>query len=148
MQVILQEDIPMVGKAGEVIKVSEGYARNYLFPKKKAHEATAGNLKRLEQERAAIEARRGKLREEAEGLAKKMNETPLVLECLSGEEDKLFGAVTTRDIFEALTAKGFSIDKHCIHLPEPIKKLGEYKAEVYLHGDVTAHLNVQVNKKI
>jgi len=148
MQVILQEDIPMVGKAGEVIKVSAGYARNYLFPKKKAHEATRGNLRRLEQEKTAIEARRAKLRQEAEALAAKITVTPLVLERLSGEEEKLFGAVTSRDIAEALVAKGFSIDKKIIHLSETIKKLGDYTVEIYLHGDVTAHLNLQITKKV
>lgn len=147
MQVILQEDIPQVGKAGEIIKVAEGYARNFLFPRKKAREATPGNLKRLEQEKSTIEARRAKLRHEAEAVAAKLAAAPLVLERLAGEEDKLFGGVTTRDIAEELTAKGFSIDKKIIHIPEHIRKLGDYTVEIYLHGDVTARLPIQVTKK-
>ncbi len=148
MQVILQDDIPHVGKAGELIKVSPGYARNYLFPKKKAMEATPGNLRRLEQERAQIEARRTKLRLEAEEVARKMAESPLVVERLAGEEDKLFGTVTTRDLAEALHARGFTVDKKVIHLPEPIKKLGNFTAEIYLHGDVTAKVTIEVARRV
>lgn len=148
MQVILQDDIPHVGKAGELIKVSSGYARNYLFPKKKAMEATPGNLRRLEQERAQIEARRAKLRLEAEEVARKMAESPLVVERLAGEEDKLFGTVTTRDLAEALHARGFAVDKKVIHLPEPIKKLGNFTAEIYLHGDVTAKVTIEVARRV
>src|SRR5215813_11752746 len=105
MQIILREDIPSLGKAGEVVKVSEGYGRNFLLPRKKAIVATEGNLKRLEQEKQVIEIKRQKAKSAAETEAQRIQSLPITLEKQAGEEDKIFGSVSTRDIAAALEAQ-------------------------------------------
>lgn len=147
MEVILKEDIRALGKAGEVVRVAEGYGRNYLLPRHKAVVADAANLKRLELEGKSIEAKRTKLKGEAEALAAKMGGLTVVLARESGEEDKLFGGVTTRQIAEALAQQGISIDHRNFHFKEPIRKIGTYVVEVHLHGDVIAPLAVEIRKK-
>ncbi len=147
MDVILKEDIRSVGKAGEVVRVKEGYARNYLFPQKKAMPVTPANLKRLEVERVGIEAKRARLREEAEKVARELANLTVVLEREAGEEEKIFGSITARQLAEAVNAKGITIDHRKFHLKEPIRKLGSYSLEVHLHGDVIAPLSVEVRRK-
>src|SRR3989338_9539733 len=110
MQVILREDVPAVGKAGEVVRVSDGYGRNFLFPRKKAVPATDANLKRLEQERQGIEARRVKLGQEAEALGQKIAAIKVSVQKQAGEEDKIFGSVSTQEIARSLEASGVTID--------------------------------------
>jgi large subunit ribosomal protein L9 len=150
MQVILREDVPSVGKAGEVVRVAEGYGRNFLLPRKKAIVATDANLKRLAQEKQAIDAKRAKTRQEAEGFAQKISELKLSLEKQAGEEDKIFGSVPTREIADLLNAQGIvglKVDKRLIRLKEPIRKLGEHIVEIHLHGDVVVSLKLEVVKK-
>jgi large subunit ribosomal protein L9 len=147
MQVILREDVPSLGKAGEVVKVAEGYGRNFLLPRKKAVPATEVNLKRLGEERKAIEAKREKLKKEAEELAQKIAALAVSLEKQAGEEDKIFGSVSVREIAKFLETQGVILDHRLIRLKEPIRKLGEHTVEVHLHGDVVVPLKVVVQKK-
>jgi large subunit ribosomal protein L9 len=147
MQVILREDVPALGKAGEIVKVAEGYGRNFLLPMKKAVPATESNLKRFEQERKAIEVKREKTKKEAEEAAQKIAALTISLEKQSGEEDKIFGSVSVREIAKGLEAQGFTIDKRLIRMKEPIRKLGEHSVEIHLHGDVVVPLKVVVTKK-
>jgi large subunit ribosomal protein L9 len=147
MQIILREDIPSLGKAGEVVKVSEGYGRNFLLPRKKAMVATKGNLKRLEQEKQAIEAKRDKAKSAAEAEAQRIASLPITLEKQAGEEDKIFGSVSTRDIAAALEAHQVKIDRRLIRIKEPIRAVGEHTVELHLHHDVVVPLKVTVVKK-
>lgn len=148
MQIILKEDIRTLGKAGDVVRVSEGHGRNYLLPLKKAVLATPANLKHLEAERESLGAKREKLRNEAEGLAERLRAQKVVLEREAGEEDKLFGSVTTRQIAEALAAQGgISVDHRNFHFKETIRKAGSYSVEVHLQGNVVAELSVEIKKK-
>ncbi len=147
MEVILREDVPAVGKAGEIVKVAEGYGRNYLFPHKKAVPVTPGNLKQLEQQKQAIESRREKLKKEAEDLAQKITGVTVVLAKQAGEEDKIFGSVSTREIAAQLEGQGIKLDRRVIRIATPIKTTGEHTVEVHLHGDVVAPLKIVVQKK-
>lgn len=147
MQVILKEDVPVLGKAGEVVRVAEGFGRNYLLPRKKAVVATDSNLKRLEQEKQGIEVRREKTRQEAEVLGQKISSAVVSLEKQAGEEDKIFGSVAAREIAAGLEAQGIKVDRKLILMKGPIRKLGEHLVEVHLHGDVVAPLKVVVTKK-
>jgi large subunit ribosomal protein L9 len=147
MQIILREDIPSLGKAGEVVKVSEGYGRNFLLPRNKAVPATDGNLKRLEQDKQIIEAKREKSKKESEDLAQKIAALTMTLEKQAGEEDKIFGSVSTRDIAGGLEAQGIKIDKRLIRIKEPIRAVGEHTVEVHLHHEVVVPLKVTVIKK-
>ena len=147
MQVILNEDMPALGKAGDVVKVADGFGRNFLFPLKKALPATESNLKKLEQDRKIIEAKREKAKKEAEELGQKIRALSITVEKQAGEEDKIFGSVSTREIADELSKQGFSLDKRLILLKEQVRKLGEYTAEVHLHGDVIVPLKVVVTKK-
>lgn len=147
MQLILREDVPSLGKAGEVVKVTEGYGRNFLLPRKKAMIATDGNLKRLEQEKQAIEAKRAKAKGEAEAQAQKMAALTVTLEKQAGEEDKVFGSVSTRDIATALEAQGFKVDKRLIRIKEPIRVVGEHTVEIHLQHEVVVPLKITVVKK-
>ncbi len=147
MEVILREDVPALGKAGEVVKVAEGFGRNFLLPRKKAISATAENLKRLEQERQGIEAKRAKLKKEAEDLAPKIAAMTITIEKQAGEEDKIFGSVPVREIATSLAAQGVTVDKRLIQMKEPIKKLGEHTVEIHLHSDVVVPLKIIVAKK-
>lgn len=147
MEVILTEDIRAVGKAGEVIKVAEGYGRNYLLPQKKGVLATPANLKRLETDRKGLEARREKLKIEAEGVAAKLREIKVVLDREAGEEDKLFGSVTPRHIEQSLALQGFTIDHRNIQLKEAVRTTGTFTADLHLHGDVVVPLTIEIRKK-
>jgi large subunit ribosomal protein L9 len=147
MEVILKEDVPKLGSQGDVVKVAEGYGRNYLLPRKLAIEATAGNRKVIEQMKAASVRRYAKDKADAEALAKQFDGVSVRFQRRSGEHDHLFGSVTAGDIAEALEKKGFNVDRRKIQLQEPLKALGEFEVPVRLHRDVTAHLKVVVEKE-
>jgi len=146
MQVILREDVEKLGRAGDVLHVSNGYGRNYLIPKGLAIEATTKNIKALEHEKRLIENKKRKERIDAEALAKRISETSVTIPMQAGEEDKLFGSVTAMDITEALAKEGISIDKRNLLLEEPIKRLGIYTVNIKIHPDVIAELKVWVVK--
>ncbi|KJS86978.1 MAG: 50S ribosomal protein L9 [Peptococcaceae bacterium BICA1-8] len=145
MKVILQEDIKTLGKKGQVIEVKEGYARNYLLPKKLAVEATQGNVKELDRQKKNMEQRAEKEQQAAEKLAAQINAVTVTLKVKSGENGKLFGAVTSKDIAENLVkTHKINIDKRKIDLSENIKSVGEYDIKIKLHPQVTAELKVKV----
>jgi large subunit ribosomal protein L9 len=144
MKVFLREDVKNVGKIGDVVNVSDGYARNFLFPKKLAVEANTKNIKEFEHNKRIIQDRAAKIRDASRATAEKLSALSLTIKAKAGEEEKLFGSVTTMDIAEALKAAGFEIDKKKISLEEPIKRLGEYSVEVKIHPEVTANVKVQV----
>ena len=144
MEVILNESIESLGKAGDIVKVADGYARNYLIPKGLAMIANKKNVVQLEKQRAAILERAAKLKEEFEALATQLEKLELEIPVKVGEEEKLYGSVTSMDIAKAVEEKGYSIDRKKIVLPEPIKALGEYEVPVKLSPDVTATLKVKV----
>jgi len=147
MEVILREDVDKLGNRGEVVKVAPGYARNFLLPKKLAVAATDSNKKIVEQERQAHLRKEAKFKGEAEDLGKMLNGVTVTISQKAGENDQLFGSVTSKDIADALAAKNFTIDRRKIQLDEPIKQLGEFKIPVKLHKDVTAEVTVQVVKE-
>jgi large subunit ribosomal protein L9 len=147
MEVILREDINNLGARGQVVKVAAGYARNFLIPKKLAVTATESNKKIVEQERQAHLRKEAKLQGEAQDLAKLVNGVSVTIKQKSGENDQLFGSVTSKDVADALAAKGFTIDRRKIQLDEPIKTLGEFKVPVKLHREVTAEVTVVVAKE-
>ncbi len=147
MEVILREDIEKLGNRGEVVKVAAGYARNFLIPKRLAVAATDSNRKIVEQERQAHLRKEAKLKGEAEDLAKMMNGVSVTIMQKAGENDQLFGSVTSKDVADALAAKNYTIDRRKIQLDEPIKQLGEFKVPVRLHRDVTAEITVVVAKE-
>ncbi len=144
MKVILLEDIPKLGKAGEVVQVKDGYGRNYLIPQKKALDACEGNVRRFEHQRRIMEARLRKKMDEANKLAQKVSSLRLTIVRKAGEEEKLFGSVTSADIERALEAEGVKVDRKAVKLEEPIKKLGIYTVPVKVYRDVTADLKVWV----
>ena len=144
MKVILKEDVKNLGTSGSIVNVANGYARNYLIPLNLAVEAKVKNLKALEHEKRTIEERARKLRGVTSDLAGKLSATEIVISAKAGEEEKLFGSITSMDIAEALRAKGFEIDKKKIVLDEPIKRLGIFTVNIKLHADITAHMNVTV----
>ncbi|OQX18338.1 MAG: 50S ribosomal protein L9 [Desulfobulbaceae bacterium A2] len=144
MEIILKENIDTLGLEGDLVNVKPGYARNFLLPRRKAVEATKGNLAQLERERAVIEARRLKQRQEAEGLAARLAGVTLTIARRVGEENKLFGSVTSSDIAEALAASGIELDRKLVHLTEPLKAIGEYVVQVKTGFQMTAPLTVQV----
>ena len=147
MEVILKEDVHKLGSRGDVVKVAEGYGRNYLLPRKLAIEATQGNRAVIEQMKAAAQRRSVRDQADAEGLAQQMKELTLVFHRKVGEKDHLFGSVTSQDIAEALEAKGFTVDRRKIHLDDPIKALGEFQVSIRLHKEVTAGVKVAVEKQ-
>jgi large subunit ribosomal protein L9 len=147
MEVILREDIENLGTRGQVVKVAPGYARNFLLPKRMAVAATESNKKIVEQERQAHLRKEAKVKGEAEGLAKIMTGTTVRISQKAGENDQLFGSVTSKDIADALTAQNFNIDRRKIQLDEPIKQLGEYKVPVRLYKDVAVEITVIVAKE-
>jgi len=147
MEVILKEDIAKLGSRGDVVKVAEGYGRNFLLPRKLAIEANAGNKKVIEQMKAAAVRRTAKEKAQAEELAKQFDGLSLSFSRRSGEHDQLFGSVTSSDLAEALEKKGFSLDRRKIQLHEPLKTLGEFTVPIKLHKDVTTHLKVVIEKE-
>ncbi len=147
MEVILREDIERLGNRGQVVKVADGYARNFLLPKRLAVAATDANRKIVEQERQAHLRREAKQKSEAEDLSKMLTGVTVTIAQKAGENDQLFGSVTSKDVADALAQKNFTIDRRKVLLEEPIKQLGEYKVPVRLHKDVTAEVTVQVTKE-
>jgi len=147
MQIILQEDVEKLGNRGELVEVAEGYARNFLLPRKLGLEATAGNLKRLERMRAHFAKKEATEKDAAQKQGEQLAAVSLEFTRKAGENDQLFGSVTSLDVAEALAVKGFEIDRKKIVLAEPIKVMGEYEVPVKLHREVIVNVKVAVKKE-
>ncbi|HLJ88634.1 MAG TPA: 50S ribosomal protein L9 [Candidatus Angelobacter sp.] len=147
MEVILKEDVVNLGHRGEVVKVAEGYGRNYLLPKKLAIEATRGNKAVIEQMKQAAVRRSAVEKADAEALARQVEAVTLTFLRKAGEKDHLFGSVTSVDIAEGLEKKGFNIERRKIQLSDPLKSLGSFDVAIKLHRDVTSHIKVVVEKE-
>jgi large subunit ribosomal protein L9 len=148
MEVILKEDVAKLGSRGDVVKVADGYGRNYLLARKLAIEATPANKSVIDQMKASALRRSAKEKEQAEQLSKQFEGVKLSFERRAGEHDHLFGSVTSSDIATALEGKGFhNIDRRKIHLGEPLKSLGEFTVPIKLHKDVTATVQVEITKE-
>ena len=147
MEVILKEDVPKLGSRGDVVRVAEGYGRNFLLPRKLAIEATKANKTVIEQMKASALRRSAKEKGEAEQLAKQFEGVKLTFHRKTGERDQLFGSVTSTDIAHELERIGFNIDRRKIHLNEPLKTLGEYTIPIRLHREVTAPVQVVLLKE-
>jgi len=147
MKVVLQETVEGLGHVGDLLDVSDGFARNYLLPRRKALEASSRNVKALEHAKrvTAEKARKEKLQVEA--LAKRISAVSLTVTAQVGKDDKMFGSVTVKDIVEGLAEHGFEVDRRKVQLAQPIKELGTFTVPVKLHRDVTASLSVMVVKK-
>ena len=146
MRIILCQDVNRLGKAGDTVEVKDGYARNYLLPKGIALLATQANIKRLETESKQKEFRKNRALKKATELAEKINKLSLTIPMQVGEEDKVFGAVTSQEIAQLLADKGYSIDKKQIQLDEPIKALGIYEVPIKLHTEVNTAVKLWVIK--
>jgi large subunit ribosomal protein L9 len=144
MKIILKEDIRKLGKIGQIVDVADGYARNYLVPKGLAVEANTKNIRSMEHAKKIIHEKSRKIKDSAQDLASRISSITLTLKAKAGEEEKLFGSVTTMDIAEALLNEGIEIDKKKISLEEPIKRLGSYSVQIKIHPDVSVPLNIQV----
>ena len=147
MEVILKEDVPQLGHRGDVVKVAEGYGRNYLLPRKLAIEATQANKAVIDQMKASAVRRTATEKADAEALSKQLEGVTLTFHRKVGEKDHLFGSVTSNDVAEALEKKGFNIDRRKIQLNDPLKNLGEFDVPVRLHRDVTSRIKVVVEKE-
>ena len=147
MEVILKEDVPKLGARGEVVKVADGYGRNYLLPRKLAIEATPGNRAVVEQMKQAAVRKLARDKADAEILAKQLNEVVISFYRRVGEGEHLFGSVTSSDIGEELEARGFNVDRRKIQLDQPLKNLGEFAVPIKLHRDVTATVKVRVERE-
>ena len=147
LQVILQSDVPNLGASGELVKVRPGFARNFLLPRKLAVPATTAQVNRLNHEKAVAVARAEKNKKEAQALAEKIGALKITLARAVGEDDKLFGAVTTKEIEGEVKKAGLAIDRKKMQLAEPLKTLGTFEIPVKLMTDVTATLKVEVVKK-
>ena len=147
MEVILKEDVNKLGHRGDVVKVAEGYGRNYLIPHKLAIEATPGNKAVIEQMKAAAIRKSAKEKGSAEALGQQLNGVVVEFTRKSGEHDQLFGSVTSSDIAQALEGKGFTIDRRKIDLDVPLKTVGEFNVPVKLHRDVTVNVKAVVKKE-
>lgn len=147
MEVILKEDVPKLGHRGDVVKVAEGYGRNYLLPRKLAIEATHANKAVIEQMKQAAIRRSAVEKSDAEALSKQLEGVSVNFQRKAGEKDQLFGSVTSGDIADALTHKGFNIDRRKIQLHDPLKNLGEFDIPVRLHRDVTSRVKVVIAKE-
>ncbi|HKG96505.1 MAG TPA: 50S ribosomal protein L9 [Pyrinomonadaceae bacterium] len=143
-KVLLREDVDDLGARGEIVRVRAGYARNYLLPRNLAVQATTGNVKGIEQERAALLKKEAKERATAEAQSQQMGSLELEFRRKAGEQGALYGSVTSMDLAEALKERGYEIDRHRIHLREPIKRLGDYTVPVRLHREVTLDLKIRV----
>jgi len=144
MDVILREHVDNLGRRGEVVKVADGYARNYLLPRKLALLVTDGNKQQIERERGKFEAREQEEKKVAEAMAARLSGVEIQIARKVGETEVLFGSVTSTDVATAMAAKGFEIDRRRLTLREPIKKLGEYEIPLRLHPDVTIPIKVKV----
>jgi large subunit ribosomal protein L9 len=147
MQIILQEDVEKLGTRGQLVDVAEGYARNFLLPRKLGLEATPGNMKRLERMRTAFAKKTADEKESAQKLAELLAGVSLTISRKAGDNDQLFGSVTSGDIAEALAAQGYEIEKRKIALADPIKLVGEYEIPVKLHREVSANVKLAVKKE-
>jgi large subunit ribosomal protein L9 len=147
MEVILKEDVEKLGHRGDIVKVAEGFGRNFLLPRKLAIEASRANKAVIEQMKAAAVRKSAKEKTGAEALAQQLNDVQLAFTRKVGEKDHLFGSVTSADIASALEGKGFNIDRRKIHLDDPLKSLGEFHVPVKLHREVTAHVKVTVSRE-
>jgi large subunit ribosomal protein L9 len=144
VEVILKEHVEHLGQRGEIVKVADGYARNYLFPRKLALAVTDENKKQIERERARAEAREADERVQAQALGTRLAAVEVAIARRVGENDTLYGSVTSADIAEALAARDLPIDRRKIHLTEPLKALGEHQVPIKLHREVTINLKVTV----
>ena len=144
MEIILREHVDNVGRRGDVVKVADGYARNYLLPRKLALLATEGNKKQIEREKVKFDVREAEDKKVAEAIADRIANIEVAIARKVGETEVLYGSVTTADIADALAAKGFEIDRRKLQLGEPIKKLGEFEVPVKLHREVTTRVKVRV----
>ena len=147
MEVILRQAVEKLGQPGDVVKVSPGFARNYLLPRGIAYAATTGNLKRIEQEKARLQAAENERRGGAQEIATRLEAVSLTFSARVGEEGKLFGSVTAADIAAQLESQGFHLEKRQIDLHEPIKALGVYRVPIRLHADVKPEVRVWVIKQ-
>jgi large subunit ribosomal protein L9 len=147
MKIILFEDVPRVGKIGAVVKVADGFFRNYLFPKKMAVEATPENMKLLEHRKKTLEKVSDREKTEAEELTRKLAEITIRVRLKAGENDRLFGSVTSAELADKLKEAGYDVDRKKIHLTDPIRSLGEFPVEIKLHPEVTTKITVLVEKE-
>jgi large subunit ribosomal protein L9 len=147
MEVILRDHVEKLGRRGEIVKVSDGYARNYLLPRKLALPATEGNRKHVERERKIMETREAEEKSQAEAIASRLATIDITIARRVGETEQLYGSVTATDIAEFLKTKGFEIDRRKLILPEPIKTIGEHDVPLKLHREVAAPLKVKVVKE-
>ena len=143
-KVLLREDVDDLGARGEIVRARSGYARNYLLPRNLAVEATAGNVKGIESERAALLKKEAKERASADAQSQQMGTLQLEFRRKAGEQGALYGSVTSMDVAEALRERGYEIERHRIHLREPLKRVGEYTVPVRLHREVTIDLKIRV----
>ena len=144
MEVILREYVENVGGPGDVVKVADGFARNYLLPRKLALQATPGNLKHVQHERKKVDAREADEKALAEALAARLAGVECVIARKVGENDLLYGSVTSADIAESLAGQQFDVDKRTIQLADPLKRLGEFSVPIKLHREVTANVKVRI----
>jgi large subunit ribosomal protein L9 len=144
MEIILREHVDNLGRRGDVVKVAAGYARNYLLPRKLALAVTDANKRQIERERKLAESRELEEKSQAEAFAARMGQTDIEIARRVGENDTLYGSVTSADVAQALHAKGFDIDKRKIHLVDPLKALGEFTVPIKIHRDVTAQVKIKI----
>jgi len=144
MEVILREHVDNLGRRGEVVKVADGYARNYLLPRKLALLVTEGNKKQIEREKVKFDAKEAEEQKVAQAMAERIANVDVEIARKVGETDALYGSVTSSDIAEALAKKGFELDRRKLVLQEPIKRLGEFSIPVKLHREVTAQIKLRV----
>jgi large subunit ribosomal protein L9 len=144
MKVILTKDLDNLGKAGALVEVKPGYGRNYLLPRQLAVLATAKNIRQLDHEKAGILARAAKEKANMDAMAKKLSAIEVQFKRKVGEQNKLFGSVTSKDVHEQLAAQGYQVERKQVHLPEPLKELGTHQVEVKLHSDVSAKVKVTI----
>jgi len=144
-RILLREDVDDLGARGEIVRVRAGYARNYLLPRRLAVEATASNVKQIEQERAALLKKEATERTTAQGQAEQIRSLVLEFKRKAGEHGALYGSVTSMDIADALKERGYEIDRHRLHLREPLKRVGEFAVPMRLHREVTIDLQVKIS---
>jgi len=145
MKVILTKDLDNLGKAGALVEVKPGYGRNYLLPRQLAVLATAKNIRQLDHQKAGILARAAKEKANIDAMAKKLSAIEVKFTRKVGEQNKLFGSVTSKDVHEQLTSQGYQVERKQIHLPEPLKEIGTHEVQVKLHSEVTAKIKVTVS---
>lgn len=148
MQIILQEDVEKLGHRGDVVTVKPGYARNFLLPRKLAVEATSGNLKAIEKIRTSLAKKTATELDAAQKQAELLNGVSLKFTRKTGENDQMFGSVTSADVAEGLAAQGFKVDKRQVHIADPIKAIGEFPVTIKVFRDITATIHVHVEKEV